>query len=79
MEDDCAYLVDTAQGGTGVCEQIFHRFHEFVKTAEELSSSCRHCDSFWGCAVCMFQHHCSEMNAHLLQVLGVKTLNIKHE
>ena len=78
LPDVCeAYLVDSTDGGTGVCQEIFKNFMRFANKAIEYSSCCPHCDGELGCAVCMFKHSCELDNDGLMTRMGLKQMDLR--
>ncbi|ELR21050.1 uncharacterized protein ACA1_281940 [Acanthamoeba castellanii str. Neff] len=77
---DCeGYLVDSCDGGTGVCEELFENFLSFVAKAKEYMGSCLSCQKagVWGCATCLYQNHCPTYNDALVAALGAELFGIR--
>jgi ATP-dependent helicase YprA (DUF1998 family) len=76
ISDECGgFLVDTSEGGTGVCESIFRNFEQYVEKSLDFSSCCSYCDGEMGCAVCLYMKSCETWNCGLLTRAGLKLLN----
>jgi len=78
VSDRYGYLVDSCDGGTGVCEEIFNNFLAFVAKAKECAGSCQSCQQcgVWGCATCIFQQHCPAHNEGLASALGAELFRL---
>ncbi len=82
------FLVDSCEGGTGVCEQIsitacctymyhiFESFLHFIAASVGFSSCCATCEGKWGCTNCLFLHYCNQNNESLLAPVGAPLMNL---
>ncbi len=75
------FLVDSVDGGTGVCENIFTKFDEFVVKSRGYSTCCASKDCVGelplGCAQCLYRYPCEALNESLLSVLGLANLQFQ--
>jgi hypothetical protein len=63
----------------GVCEYIFSNFLEYINKATSFETCCSQCGGDWGCALCLFRHHCEQNNEALFTPIGASILGLELE
>ncbi|EGC35134.1 hypothetical protein DICPUDRAFT_79136 [Dictyostelium purpureum] len=81
MSQNSMFLVDSVEGGTGSCEEVFDNMASIIKKSFGIPS-CQNCYenaekgihlAELGCICCIHQNHCK--NKGLLKCLGLNNLN----